>query len=192
VIEVSSFWDGELTTLERLCISSFLQNGATYNLYVYDVPRGVPAGVVLKDASEVVSRERVFRYGTGFNAGSIAGFTNLFRYTLIHEQGGWWIDTDICCLQPFNFAEDEGFIAETSQTEPFFISSALFKGRRGSEVLANARARFESKEVTQVVHSETQVAKSEAQLRSDRTQTTGDVVEATERLIRSDLRHKQK
>jgi hypothetical protein len=155
VTEVNSFWDGELTTLERLCITSFLRNGATYNLYVYDEPRGLPAGVVLKDASSVVPRERVFRYATGFNAGSIAGFTNLFRYTVIHELGGWWIDTDVCCLQPFDFTQDEGFIAETSQKEPFLVSTAMFKGRRGSPVLANARERFERKDVTQVAHGET-------------------------------------
>jgi hypothetical protein len=69
----------------------------------------VPQGVVLKDASEVVPRERVFRYASGFKAGSIAGFTKLFRYTVIHEQSGWWTDTDVCCLQPFDFTEDEGF-----------------------------------------------------------------------------------
>ncbi len=102
-MEVNSFWADELTALERLCMSSFVQSGITYNLYVYDEPAGVPAGVAVRDASEILPRDQVFRYNAGnFNRGSVSGFSNLFRYSVIHQRGGWWIDTDICFLRDFD------------------------------------------------------------------------------------------
>jgi hypothetical protein len=95
-IVINSFWDGErLTTLERVCISSFLHHGYAYELYVYDEPDGV----VLRDAESILPRSQIFRYAAGdFNLGSIAGFSDVFRSTLIYKRGGWWADTDQCCV----------------------------------------------------------------------------------------------
>lgn len=89
--EVNSYWGGgPLTRLELVCLSSFIENGAHYNLYTYDEPRGVPKGVVVRDASEILPAERMFRYHAGtLNEGSLSGFSNLFRYTLLQRVGGW-------------------------------------------------------------------------------------------------------
>ena len=156
MLEVSSFWDGELSLLERLCIASFVRQGVTYNLYVYDAPAELPPGVILKDAAAILPREKIFRYAAGeFNLGSIAGFTNLFRYTVIHRFGGWWIDTDVCLLNPFDIKEDEAYFEESSKTDPFYVSTSCFKARPNSAVMTDCLRRFGEKDVTRVVHGET-------------------------------------
>jgi hypothetical protein len=156
-MEVNSFWHGErLTTLERLCISSFLQNGIGYNLYLYDEPAGLPDGVILRDAAEIVPRGRLFYYPSGgFNAGSVAGFANLFRYSLIHSLGGWWVDIDLCCVNAFTYEEEEFYLKDPSKTEVVRAANALFKAPAGSDVMQYCLTQFAQKDVTRVVHGET-------------------------------------
>ena len=88
--EVNSFWGGgQLTRLEVLCLSSFVQNGACYNLYTYEEPDAVPQGIIVRDAAEILPAERMFRYPAGtLNEGSLSGYSNLFRYTLLQRNGG--------------------------------------------------------------------------------------------------------
>jgi hypothetical protein len=42
----------------------------------------------------------VFFYGdrAGIGRGSVSAFSNLFRYYLLHQMGGWWVDADVVCL----------------------------------------------------------------------------------------------
>ena len=156
MLEVNAFWDGELSALETLCITSFVRHGVTYNLYVYDEPAKLPGGVSLKDAAAVLPRDKVFRYAAGeFNLGSIAGFTNWFRYAAIHQRGGWWIDTDVCLLKPFDFAGEEVYFEESSQTEAFYVATSCFKAPSRSAVMNDCLRRFAEKDVKRVVHGET-------------------------------------
>jgi Alpha 1,4-glycosyltransferase conserved region len=156
VLEVNAFWDGELSSLETLCITSFLRHGVGYNLYVYDEPAKVPSGVILKDAEAILPRDKVFRYAAGeFNLASIAGFTNLFRYTVIHQRGGWWIDTDVCLLKPFDFPGEEVYFEESSQTEAFYVATSCFKAAPQSAVMNDCLRRFAEKDVKRIVHGET-------------------------------------
>jgi hypothetical protein len=96
----SSFWFGEaLSPVEHLCIKSFLAHGHGFLLYAYDEVENLPHGCELVDAATVVPRDQLFLYQTSAHAGSPAGFSNLFRYTLLHRNGGWWVDTDTLCLK---------------------------------------------------------------------------------------------
>jgi hypothetical protein len=157
VREVSSFWHGAvLTNVELLCISSFLKSGVRYCLYVYEPPVNLPKGVIVKDAGEIIDRSRMFTYQAGtFNLGSVAGFSNLFRYTLIHEQGGWWTDTDVCYGNGFATEPAEIFFAELSQGGEFRVATALFRSPPGSAVMRYCLDRFAEKDVTRIVHGET-------------------------------------
>lgn len=105
-VGVSSFWHGgALPTYSRLCFASFIAKGIPVDLYSYgrfDVPRGVR----LRDARKVLPEERIFYYRTDPGRGSVSAFSNLFRYKLLMEKGGWWIDADVLCLQPSLPAED--------------------------------------------------------------------------------------
>ncbi len=95
-----SFWLGAaIPHNQRLCMTSFIDHGHAFDLYSYDKPP-VPAGVRLCDASEILPRTEVFFYRRGDSLGSVAGFTNMFRYRLLLLRGGWWVDTDVVCLSP--------------------------------------------------------------------------------------------
>jgi hypothetical protein len=102
---IQMLWIGELSKLERMALASFVANGHTVHLYAYDDLAGVPDGVQVIDAREILPEERIFRYGpeAGAGEGSLANFANLFRYKLLYERGGWWVDADVVCLRPFDF-----------------------------------------------------------------------------------------
>lgn len=110
-----SFWVGSsISPYEKLCLRSFIDHGHSFHLYCYDDSLKVPNGVVLKDASEILAREKCFAYKSGAGKGSFAAGSNLFRYKLLAERGGWWVDTDVVCMSddialtpPFAAWEDD-------------------------------------------------------------------------------------
>src|SRR5262245_26326073 len=95
---IQSLWLGEVTTMERLSMTSFLQNGHDYHLFAYGPLTNLPHGVELIDANEVIPSGSVFRDSRG----GFSSFSNYFRYKLLLDRGGWWADTDVVCLQPFS------------------------------------------------------------------------------------------
>jgi hypothetical protein len=107
---IQSLWIGdELSKLEQLCIASFLKNGHDFHLYTYNQVKGVPEGTVIKDAAEIIPADQVFMYSTG----TYAIFADWFRWKLLYVKGGFWVDTDVVCLKPFEFGSDIVFgIAE--------------------------------------------------------------------------------
>jgi hypothetical protein len=58
-----------------------------------------------RDANEILPASTIFTYPHGPERGSYGAFANLFRYKLLLERGGWWVDTDLVCLKPFDFSE---------------------------------------------------------------------------------------
>jgi hypothetical protein len=155
--EVNSFWGGgPLTRLEVLCLSSFVQNGARYHLYAYEKPHGVPQGVIVRDAAEILPAERMFRYPAGtLNEGSLSGYSNLFRYTLLERTGGWWVDMDVCCLRPFPTDQDEFYLREETQNGDLLVASCIFRAPPGSSILGRCLETFARKDLNKVVHGET-------------------------------------
>jgi Alpha 1,4-glycosyltransferase conserved region len=94
-----SFWWGEpLSPYEWLSLKSFIDFGHRFDLYSFDPNMAVPAQVRLRDAAELADPAEFFVYEGDFGKGSPAGFANLFRYILLAERGGWWVDTDVVCL----------------------------------------------------------------------------------------------
>ena len=95
-----SFWFGDqLTPYQLLALKSFVDFGHDYVLYAYK-DFDVPGGVELRDAKDILPEDRVFFYGdrAGIGRGSVSAFSNLFRYYLLHQLGGWWVDADVVCL----------------------------------------------------------------------------------------------
>jgi hypothetical protein len=122
-----SFWlGGTIPHNQRLCMTSFIDHGHAYDLYSYDTP-AVPQGVRLRDASEILPRTEVFFYRRGASVGSVAGFTNLFRYRLLLLRGGWWVDTDVVCLSP-HVPSDTLFLEREDDTT---IGNAIIKFPQG-------------------------------------------------------------
>jgi hypothetical protein len=125
-----SFWYGNsLPQYHRLALKSFVDHGHDFHLYTYD-EFDVPAGVELRDAQSILPRDRVFLYKRGEGAGGVAGFSDLFRFRLLHEYGGWWVDTDVICLSR-QIAEPEVYLGWQDHR---LVGSAIIRLPKGSEL----------------------------------------------------------
>ncbi len=98
---------GSLGPLELLCIHSFLNAGHIFWLWVYKSIANLPEHVVLMDANNILPESKIFSYNHtnkfGHGKNSYAGFSDIFRYKLLYEYGGWWTDMDVTCLKPLQF-----------------------------------------------------------------------------------------
>ena len=94
-----TFFDGELTWMERGCLRSFLRHGHRVTLYSYKPVTGLPAGIVAADAATILPQTLCFRTIGGPHHGGVAAFSDLFRYAMIRATGLTWIDTDVVCLR---------------------------------------------------------------------------------------------
>lgn len=114
-LTVNAMWIGKsLSACELLTIKSFLNHGHEFVLWAYDdIVTPLPSGTVLRDASEIIPRDKIFSYKYsnqfGHGKGSYAGFSDIFRYKLLYLHGGWWVDMDVTCLKPLDFESDYVF-----------------------------------------------------------------------------------
>jgi hypothetical protein len=93
----STLWiGGALGAVERACLRSVLRQGHPLTLYCYDRPLGVPEGVKVADAAQILPRARIIRH----TSGSPAIFADWFRYELQRLAKGIWIDCDVYLLAP--------------------------------------------------------------------------------------------
>jgi hypothetical protein len=105
---VNALWIGSrLSKIELLTLQSFVDNGHVFHLWTYGpIDNELPEGVVLEDANQILPEERIFRYKNfnkyGHGKGSVSGFSDIFRYKLLYDKGGWWIDMDVTCIKPLN------------------------------------------------------------------------------------------
>jgi len=110
---IQMLWvDGPLSNLEQLSIASCIANGHPVHLYTYGKVSNIVAGTIVMDARQVLSDDQRFTVDAGIGYGSLAPFSNRFRYKLLFERGGIWCDTDVVLLKPLSFAaEMECFFA---------------------------------------------------------------------------------
>jgi hypothetical protein len=139
-----SFWWGEeLSCYAAFCMKSFVDFGHTFELYSFTPDLKVPSGVCLRDARELFDTGDVFFYRSGLGAGSPSAFSNLFRYKLLAERGGWWVDTDVVCLTAevptyhTFFAWEDDFVLGTAIL--LFPAGHLAMGRCYEEALGVGR-----------------------------------------------------
>lgn len=129
-----SFWYGKpLSPYQQLCLKSFVDHGHEFILYSYD-RIDVPAGIELKDATAFFPRDQVFFYSSGPGAGSVSAFSNLFRYRLLHDEGGWWTDADVICLS-HDVPEDD-IVFGWQDRSRLLIGSAILKFPREHHLVA--------------------------------------------------------
>jgi len=115
--------------MEQLCIRSFLYHGHEFHLYAYEPPAGLPEGVILQNAAVIVQPSKVFKYA---DRDTYSGFSNLFRYKLLLEKGGFWVDMDMVCLAPIVFSQAHLF----AEQFPGELASCIIKAPAGSQVMA--------------------------------------------------------
>jgi hypothetical protein len=109
MINANFFWHGNsLSLYERCCLSSFVRQGIRVRLHSFSLELELPEGVLCVDASLLANVDEVVAYTQGGHQGSIAAFTDIFRYRVLAQEPGWWFDTDVFCLKSAShFAELE-------------------------------------------------------------------------------------
>ena len=133
---VQSLWIGpRLSPLQIISIRSFLAHGHDYHLYAYEEIADVPKGATICDASTILPRESMFCYQDGFGKGSYSAFSNQFRYKLLFEQGGWWVDADVVCLRQFDFEDEFVFATEFEDDYTAVAGTCVLKSQARSEYL---------------------------------------------------------
>ncbi|MGI9337623.1 MAG: hypothetical protein ACR2P4_03835 [Gammaproteobacteria bacterium] len=108
---VQGLWiGGRLSALERLCIFSFCAHGHQFHLYHYDKLQNIPQaeGLRLINAEEILPRTAIFRH----RKGSLAYFADNFRWELMRQKGGWWMDMDTICIRPLDIAAPLAFVRD--------------------------------------------------------------------------------
>ena len=99
---IQCLWVGErLNRLARLSLASFIAHGHSVHLYTYAPVKNLPTGVTVMDANAILPYNKQITITEGFGQGSIAPFSDWFRFKLLHDRGGIWADTDVVCLTPW-------------------------------------------------------------------------------------------
>ena len=135
--KVHGLWIGnKLSCIELLCLNSFLKNGHEFHLWVYNkIDTPLPPGIIFEDASKIIPHDQVFYYKNtnqyGHGKGSYAGFSDIFRYKLLYELGGWWSDMDVVCLRPLNLKDP--YVFRTHHDFP--VVGNIMKCPAGSELM---------------------------------------------------------
>lgn len=133
--------EGQLGPIERLSLTSFRAQGHAVTLHAYGEITGLPEGIVLRDAREVLP-ETVAR-ANRYTNGSYALFSNLFRYEILRRGLGIWSDTDVVAIAPL--ALDSPFIA--GWESPDFLNGAVLFAEPKSAFVTDALAAFSSGQV---------------------------------------------
>ncbi|HEY6642843.1 hypothetical protein [Povalibacter sp.] len=138
---ISGLWIGaRLSPLERSCIASFLGRGHQFDLYVYEPVADVPDGCRLADAATTLPARRVFAHSQGEGRGSVAAFSDLFRYELLMRRGGWWADLDVFCLGD-RLPDEDTVIGRQGQT---VVNGAVLRFPPAHPLIAAAREACET------------------------------------------------
>ena len=102
-VQCVGLWVGpSLGLVERACLRSVLNQGHKLSLYCYSRPEGVPKGVELRDAAEILPRSSIIRH----HSGSVSLFSNHFRYELQRRGVGTWLDCDAYLVRPLDGTSD--------------------------------------------------------------------------------------
>ncbi|WP_417309720.1 hypothetical protein [Devosia sp.] len=98
LFQVNSFWTGRpLGELELMCLLSMQKQGHKVRIFSYGPIGPLPEGVELADANDIIPRRRFLFHAS---TGSPALGTDVFRFRLMQQQAGLWLDSDMLLLAP--------------------------------------------------------------------------------------------
>jgi hypothetical protein len=95
------FWEGPISSYEITSINSFVRHGFNVNLWTYSKnPKwNMFSGIEIKDANQILPIKMLTQLNQNLQKSNYSSFSNLFRYRLLEEYGGWWFDTDCICMK---------------------------------------------------------------------------------------------
>ena len=112
----SSFWAGEsLSPYEQACLRSFTLRGYEVILYTYETLKGVPEGVRVESAQEIIDGRYMDLYLIE-DRPSLSHFSDIFRYRMSEKTGHIWIDSDILLLKPIDVELPSTLLAKEHST----------------------------------------------------------------------------
>lgn len=112
---LQSYWsDAPLSLLEKACLVSWTAFGARVHLFTHDsipaleaqIPSAARHYIDVLDASAIVPKSKKFAYkgaapkSKRADAFSALPFSDLFRYEMLRQRGGIWMDMDIILIRP--------------------------------------------------------------------------------------------
>jgi hypothetical protein len=129
------FWYGPpLGPIQTACLSSFIECGHAFELFTYEELQ-LPRGVLNKDASQVIPFDQLFYYenpSTGKK--DIGPFSDLFRFKLLVERGGWWSDVDTVCITETIPTFSQAWAREAPKHMPDAVGTSQLMLERGGVV----------------------------------------------------------
>lgn len=138
IARCNSLWLGpRLGPVEQACLLSVLRQGHEMALYCYEEPEGVPEGILLLDANEIIPRREIIRPP----GGGASLFSNRFRYELQRQGKGTWIDCDLYLLAPLDFERPHLFGRQSDE----LINTAVFRCPPDSPLLEPLLGLFEGR-----------------------------------------------
>ena len=128
-------WIGDrLSFLEQLSLKSFLSQGYHVKLYHYSPVEGVPDGVELADANEILSARNHLREKW---SGSVALYSDIFRFHMMKKcKHTIWVDLDVYCFKQFNMEKGKGEFLFGLENFWNLIGSSVMLLPQDSETLA--------------------------------------------------------
>ncbi len=139
--EFQFFWsEGPLNCISQLCLRSFTRySGVTVHLYSYDrdLNPDIPE-CVCHDANEYLSHEIYEHVKTSFGGKYGEGWgyseaSDLFRYRLLYEKGGWYFDTDCLLFKPLTPLFDRDYVFGWASAT--LVNNAVLKFPKGHVLL---------------------------------------------------------
>ncbi len=131
-----TFWHGDfINPYSLMCLRSFVDRGHRVEVFSYNTKMNAPAWLDLRDAAEILPARRVI---VPFSEDESIIRDDLFRYAVLSQLGGWWVDPDIVLLKPdmpdceIFFGESDGF---------GLIPTSLLKFPPGHPLIAEALKR---------------------------------------------------
>jgi hypothetical protein len=118
---INCLWVGtRLRPLEQVCLLSMLKQGHRVRLFGYKKIENVPQGIEFEDAREILP-EKSFLVHSKRNSASLG--SNIFRYNLMKENHGLWLDMDIILIRPI---QKENSIVFGYEDTSFINGAVLF------------------------------------------------------------------
>jgi hypothetical protein len=135
MLHCATLWVGEsLGGVERACLRSVIAQGHHLTFYCYREPSGIPEGIDIEDASSILPESAVLRH----RRGSVAPFSDWFRYEMLARGLGTWIDTDMYLLRPL----DEQAAYLFGEERPGVLNNAVLRMPSDSPALQELLAPF--------------------------------------------------
>lgn len=123
-----TLWIGDaLGPVERACLRSVMAQGHGMALYCYSRPDGVPEGVEVRDASQIIPHEAI---SSPWCARADL-YSDWFRYELLQRGLGTWVDADIYLIAPLDTKKPYLF----GYQDASIINNAVFRTPPDSPML---------------------------------------------------------